>query len=156
MGVKEMREWQRGKTDCASCTQECCSTDRYQIEIRPDEAGPFTERGVPIVRPAQLDLTWLKFWNVTNKGYLRDREGRQLEGPMLVGGDRGVLYVYAKNPALCPLYSVKDRKWEKIKPNGPAGPTERRPIGYFDPERNVMVTNDRAKVWVYRHKKATK
>jgi hypothetical protein len=52
-------------------------------------------------------------------------------------------------------YGVKDRKWEKLKVNGPAGPKGRN-IGCFDPERNVLVVNDRAVVWVYRHKKAAK
>ena len=52
-------------------------------------------------------------------------------------------------------YSAKDRKWEKLKVNGPAGPKGRN-IGCFDLERNVLVMNDRATVWVYRHKKAAK
>jgi hypothetical protein len=59
-------------------------------------------------------------------------------------------------PGFVWAYSVKDRKWEKIKPTGSPGPTERRAIGYFDPERNVLVINDRTTVWVYRHKRATK
>jgi hypothetical protein len=58
-------------------------------------------------------------------------------------------------PDIAWAYSVKDKQWEKVKVNGPAGPKGRN-IGYFDPERNVLVINDRTTVWVYRHKKATK
>jgi hypothetical protein len=50
-------------------------------------------------------------------------------------------------------YRVKDRIWAKVKVSGPAGP-QRRNICCFDPERNVLVINDGATVWVYRHKKA--
>ncbi len=52
-------------------------------------------------------------------------------------------------------YSVKTRQWTRTRVNGPAGP-RRRNIGYFDPERNVLVVNDRDTVWVYRHKKAAR
>jgi hypothetical protein len=55
-------------------------------------------------------------------------------------------------PDIAWAYSVKDRQWEKVKVNGPAGPKGRN-IGYFDPERNVLVINDRATVWVYRHRR---
>lgn len=52
-------------------------------------------------------------------------------------------------------YHPKDRKWDKVKFQGPAGPKGRN-IGYFDPDRNVLVVNDRTTVWIYRHKKAAK
>ena len=53
-------------------------------------------------------------------------------------------------------YSVKEKKWEKVKVNGPAGPPWPQLIAYHDPERNAFVVHkaDAAgKVWVYRHRK---
>ena len=51
-------------------------------------------------------------------------------------------------------YSVKEKKWGKIKINGPAGLPWPGLIAYQDPERNVLVVNNGDKTWVYRHKKA--
>ncbi len=56
-------------------------------------------------------------------------------------------------------YSVNAKKWNKIVPRGPL-PPKGKPIGYFDPERNVFVVYSSgpksAQVWIYRHKKRTK
>lgn len=52
-------------------------------------------------------------------------------------------------------YESAERKWTRNRVDGPPGPA-RSAIGYFDEARNVLVVNDAATTWVFRHRASAK
>jgi hypothetical protein len=53
-------------------------------------------------------------------------------------------------------YSVPQKKWTELTPQGAPIPDWSRAIGYFDPARNVCVLNHGKETWVYRFRRAAR
>jgi len=81
------------------------------------------------------------------------------------GHDARTPFFYDSVGKVCLLYEGKAmwaydagaKKWTALKPNGPASLNTNRPeqVSYYDPERNVFVSNRGTKTWVYRYKRRT-
>jgi hypothetical protein len=67
------------------------------------------------------------------------------------GSGTFLLYDQRKESTGLWAYDVAGKKWAKVAPKGPPPPVgNAKVIGYFDPERNVLVLEMAGKVWVYR------
>jgi RNA polymerase sigma factor (sigma-70 family) len=68
-----------------------------------------------------------------------------------------VMLLYDQRDGTFWNYAPEKRKWEKIAARGPTPPPGPvKVIGYYDEARNAFVLCQREKVWVYRHRRASR
>ncbi len=119
-----------------------------------------------------LDTHVAEELNFAGKHIRKDTEAVQgverVSSDSVPGGHDGrTLFYYDPNGEICLLvdrasqeiwsYSVPEKKWTKLEPQGAPMPKWGRAFGHFDPVRNVFVLHvDGRQAWVYRYKKVNK
>ena len=98
---EEIRRWQQGVLDgyCKSCSDTCCNGRKHRICADSSSISLFQERGIPVIRKEDLDLSSVRF-NV-----LLLRQGRAVSKPAVVEVPRNMWgdewYIYSD---YCPFY----------------------------------------------------